>query len=55
MESYDLGHGHEDVEVELYECPSCGTENEMFSNENKVKCYQCGGMIRRQGGDKDGV
>jgi len=34
--------------VELFKCPSCGAEVEIFSNEVKVKCYQCGEMVYRE-------
>jgi DNA-directed RNA polymerase subunit RPC12/RpoP len=31
--------------IELYKCPKCGAEVEIFSNEVKVKCHQCGEMV----------
>ena len=33
------------IRIELYKCPKCGAEVEIFSNEVKVKCYQCGEMV----------
>ena len=30
------------IRIELYKCPKCGAEVEIFSNEVKVKCYGCG-------------
>ncbi len=29
------------LRVGLYKCPNCGTEVEMFSDEVKVRCYNC--------------
>ena len=29
------------LRIELYKCPKCGAEVEIFSNEVKVKCCQC--------------
>lgn len=31
----------------LYECPSCGTHVEIFSNEMRVKCHSCGTVVHR--------
>lgn len=33
------------VRLELYKCPSCGGEVEIFSNEVKVKCSECGETV----------
>lgn len=32
----------------LYRCPECGAKVEIFSDESKVKCYHCGGMVYRE-------
>ena len=32
----------------LYRCPECGTKVEIFSDENEVMCYSCGGMVYRE-------
>ncbi|MFQ5853687.1 MAG: hypothetical protein ACE5JU_24275 [Candidatus Binatia bacterium] len=45
------GQDDRNLQVELYKCPKCGTEIEIFSNEVKVKCYHCGGMVYREGGE----
>lgn len=39
------GHETRSLRVELRKCPKCGTAVELFSNEVKVKCYQCGEMV----------
>jgi DNA-directed RNA polymerase subunit RPC12/RpoP len=42
------GQDTRNLRVELYKCPNCGAEVEIFSNEVKVKCYQCGKMVYRE-------
>lgn len=34
--------------VETHKCPNCGTEEEIFSNEMKVKCRKCGDWIYKE-------
>lgn len=34
--------------VELYTCPHCGAEEEIWSHERKVKCPGCGEWIFKQ-------
>jgi len=48
MEYRCPGQDDRNLRVELYKCPNCGAEIEVFSNEVKVKCYQCGGMVYRE-------
>jgi len=36
------------LRVELYKCPNCGAEVEIFSDELKVKCHQCGKYIYKE-------
>lgn len=31
--------------IQLYQCPKCGAEVEIFSNEVKVECRECGEMV----------
>jgi len=40
MRSLCPGQDNRNLRVELFKCPSCGAEVEIFSNEVKVKCYQ---------------
>ena len=48
MRSLCPGQDNRNLSVELYKCPACGTEIEIFSNETMAKCYQCGGMVYRE-------
>ena len=36
------------LKVEEHECPNCGFVEEIFSNETKVKCHQCGGWVYKE-------
>jgi ribosomal protein S27E len=36
------------LRVELYKCPNCGAEEEIFSNETRVKCHECGEWIYKE-------
>jgi DNA-directed RNA polymerase subunit RPC12/RpoP len=36
------------LSAELYKCPDCGHEVEMFSNETKVKCDKCGSWVHKE-------
>jgi len=36
------------LRVELYKCPNCGAEEEIFSNETRVKCHECGEWIYKK-------
>lgn len=38
------GQDMRNLRVELHKCPNCGAEVEIFSDEVKVKCHQCGQM-----------
>ena len=29
-------------------CPHCGKDVEIFTNEQSMKCYHCGGLITRE-------
>ena len=31
--------------IDLVKCPHCGEEEEIFSNEMRVKCHKCGEYI----------
>jgi predicted RNA-binding Zn-ribbon protein involved in translation (DUF1610 family) len=50
MEIQCPGDDVRSLDSELYECPACSAEIEIFSNEERVKCYNCGNMVRRQQG-----
>ncbi len=36
------------LRVELYKCPNCGAEVEIFSDETRIKCQKCGTMVFRE-------
>ncbi len=36
------------LRVELYKCPNCGAEEEIFSNESRVKCHEWGEWIYKE-------
>jgi len=42
------GQDMRNLRVELYKCPSCGAEVEVFSDELKAKCYNCGNMVYKE-------
>lgn len=42
------GQDFRNLRVELYKCPNCGAEVEIFSDEVKVKCPKCGKNVFRE-------
>ena len=36
------------LRVELYKCPKCGAEVEIFSDETRIKCQKCGTIVFRE-------
>jgi DNA-directed RNA polymerase subunit RPC12/RpoP len=48
MKSVCPGQDFRNLRVELYKCPKCGAEEEIFSNETKAKCHQCGEWIYKE-------
>ena len=42
------GQDMRNLRVELYKCPDCGAEVEIFSDEVKMKCHKCGTVIYRE-------
>jgi NADH pyrophosphatase NudC (nudix superfamily) len=39
------GSDGRNLTVDLVNCPNCGEEEEIFSNELRVKCHKCGEYI----------
>jgi len=39
------GQDFKNLRVELHRCPQCGYEVDIFSDEAKAKCPQCGEMV----------
>ena len=48
MTSKCPGQDFRKLRVELYKCPNCGAEVEIFSDEIKVKCHRCGEKVYRK-------
>jgi Fe-S-cluster-containing dehydrogenase component len=42
------GQDFRNLTVSEIKCPHCGTEVEIFSHENSVKCHVCGQRISRE-------
>ena len=45
MDSKCPGQDRRNVKAELVACPECGYKVEMFSDEIKVKCPNCKGLV----------
>ncbi len=48
MGSHCPGQDMRKLRVELYKCPSCGAEIEIFSDELKMKCQKCGEIVYKE-------
>ena len=48
MNSKCPGQDMSKLRVQLYKCPNCGAEVEMFSDELRVKCHKCGKYIYQE-------
>ncbi len=42
------GQDSRTLRAELYKCPTCRTEVEIFSSETRVRCYQCGTVVQKE-------
>jgi len=42
------GQDERNLRAEIHKCPNCGYEVEIFSDEAKLKCSQCGEMVYRE-------
>ena len=42
------GQDDRDVKVEILTCPDCGYKLEIFSDEIKVSCPKCKGLVCRE-------
>ena len=42
------GQDGRNLRAEIHRCPNCGYEVEIFSDEAKLKCPQCGEMVYRE-------
>jgi len=50
MEHKCGGQDTGNLDSDLYECPACAAEVELFSNEEQTKCHNCGKMVKRRQG-----
>lgn len=41
------GRDIRNLRVELFKCPNCGSEVEIFSDEMRVRCQKCGERVYR--------
>ena len=48
MSSLCPGQDTRNLRIELYKCPSCGAEVEIFSDEVRARCHQCSEMVHRE-------
>ena len=42
------GQEGRNLTVSVHKCPDCGNEVEMFSDEIRVKCRNCGGVVYKE-------
>ena len=42
------GQDGRNLRAEIHKCPNCGYGVEIFSDEAKLKCPQCGQMVYRE-------
>ena len=42
------GQDFRNLRVEVYKCPNCGAEVEIFSDETRVKCQKCGKRVYKE-------
>ncbi|MDD5509950.1 MAG: hypothetical protein PHI12_03980 [Dehalococcoidales bacterium] len=42
------GQDMRNLRAAIYKCPNCGNEVEMFSDELRIKCKQCGQYVYQE-------
>jgi NADH pyrophosphatase NudC (nudix superfamily) len=42
------GQDMKNLRAAMYQCPKCGAEVEMFSDELKIKCRKCGEYVYKE-------
>lgn len=42
------GQDNRNLRVDLFRCPNCGAEVEIFSDETRVRCHQCREYVYRE-------
>ena len=48
MPSQCPGQDMRNLRVALYKCPNCGAKVEIFSDELKIKCPECGQYVYKE-------
>jgi NADH pyrophosphatase NudC (nudix superfamily) len=42
------GQDGRNLKVSLHKCPKCGNEVEIFSDETRIKCRNCGNYVYKE-------
>lgn len=42
------GQDFRNLRISIHRCPNCGAEVEIFSDEMRIKCQQCGEMVYKE-------
>jgi len=42
------GQDMRNLRVEIYKCPECGVDVEIFSDETRIRCKKCGAMVFKE-------
>jgi NADH pyrophosphatase NudC (nudix superfamily) len=42
------GQDGRNLRVSIHKCPNCGNEVEMFSDETRIKCRDCGNYVYKE-------
>jgi DNA-directed RNA polymerase subunit RPC12/RpoP len=42
------GQDGRSLSVSIHKCPECGSEVEIFSDETRVKCHNCGNVVHKE-------
>jgi ribosomal protein S27AE len=48
MSGHCPGQDGRNLTVSLHKCPKCGAEVEMFSDETRAKCRECGTYVSKE-------
>jgi len=42
------GQDGRNLKVDIYKCPNCQNDVEIFSDENRIRCRKCGNYVYRE-------
>ncbi len=48
MSGHCPGQDGRNLRITLHKCPHCGAEVEIFSDETRAKCHQCGEYVYQE-------